>query len=188
MSLIFYVNRHYWRKAWASNWENYWRLFNKTYKENCLIEQVFVKDSDKTIKQLLPENTNIKAFNRFSYGNWESGFWRTRATTHFRWRKNSSRKAEHTMSPWMHLGHVFNVIGIESFIQRRFTVKAQNPSVYFYRARPCSIKINPQYWSLTNFSSYAITTSKWRFNRGHCLGVRFGASTIWSWGKTQPMN
>ena len=38
----------------------------KFYKENCLIEQVFVKDSDKTIKQLLPENTNIKAFNRFS--------------------------------------------------------------------------------------------------------------------------
>ena len=39
---------------------------SKFYKENCLVEQVFVKDSDKTIKQLLPENTTIITFERLS--------------------------------------------------------------------------------------------------------------------------
>ena len=39
---------------------------SKFYKENCLVEQVFVKDSEKVIKDLLPENTAIKAFNRLS--------------------------------------------------------------------------------------------------------------------------
>ena len=39
---------------------------SKFYKENCLIEQTFVKDSDKSIKDLLPVGTTIKAFDRFS--------------------------------------------------------------------------------------------------------------------------
>ena len=39
---------------------------SKFYKENCLVEQVFVKDSEKVIKDILPENTAIKAFNRLS--------------------------------------------------------------------------------------------------------------------------
>ncbi len=39
---------------------------SKFYKENCLIEQTFVKDSEKTIKELLPADTSVKAFDRFS--------------------------------------------------------------------------------------------------------------------------
>jgi elongation factor Ts len=39
---------------------------SKFYKENCLVEQVFVKDPEKTIKSLLPENTTVAAFDRFS--------------------------------------------------------------------------------------------------------------------------
>jgi len=39
---------------------------SKFYKENCLVEQVFVKDQDKTIKQLLPEGTTVATFDRFS--------------------------------------------------------------------------------------------------------------------------
>ncbi len=38
----------------------------KFYKENCLIEQTFVKNPDQVIKDLLPSDTTIKAFNRFS--------------------------------------------------------------------------------------------------------------------------
>ena len=38
----------------------------KFYKENCLIEQTFVKDPDKTIKDLLPAESTIKSMNRFS--------------------------------------------------------------------------------------------------------------------------
>ena len=38
----------------------------KFYKENCLVEQTFVKDPEKTIKDLLPADTAVKAFNRFS--------------------------------------------------------------------------------------------------------------------------
>ena len=39
---------------------------SKFYKENCLVEQTFVKDPDKSIKDLLPEETTVKAFDRFS--------------------------------------------------------------------------------------------------------------------------
>ena len=38
----------------------------KFYKENCLIEQTFVKDPDKTIKDLLPAESTVKSINRFS--------------------------------------------------------------------------------------------------------------------------
>ena len=38
----------------------------KFYKENCLVEQTFVKDPEKTIKDLLPADTAVKAFDRFS--------------------------------------------------------------------------------------------------------------------------
>jgi elongation factor Ts len=41
----------------------------KFYKENCLVEQEFVKDSNQQIKDLLPENTAIRAFKRFSLVN-----------------------------------------------------------------------------------------------------------------------
>ena len=39
---------------------------SKFYKENCLIEQVFVKDSGKTIQQLLPGSVDINSVERFS--------------------------------------------------------------------------------------------------------------------------
>lgn len=39
---------------------------SKFYKENCLVEQTFVKDPDKTIKDLLPAETTVTSFNRFS--------------------------------------------------------------------------------------------------------------------------
>ena len=39
---------------------------SKFYTENCLVEQVFVKDPDKKIKELLPAETTVKSFNRFS--------------------------------------------------------------------------------------------------------------------------
>lgn len=38
----------------------------KFYKENCLVEQTFVKDPEKTIKDLLPAETTVTSFNRFS--------------------------------------------------------------------------------------------------------------------------
>lgn len=38
----------------------------KFYKENCLVEQTFVKDPEKKIKDLLPADTAVKAFDRFS--------------------------------------------------------------------------------------------------------------------------
>jgi elongation factor Ts len=38
----------------------------KFYKENCLVEQSFVKDQDKQIKDILPSNITIKAFHRLS--------------------------------------------------------------------------------------------------------------------------
>lgn len=41
---------------------------NKFYKENCLVEQEFVKDPDKTIKQLLPAGVDIISFERFQLG------------------------------------------------------------------------------------------------------------------------
>jgi len=40
----------------------------KFYKENCLLEQQFVKDSDKQIKDILPEGVNIVEFARFQLG------------------------------------------------------------------------------------------------------------------------
>ena len=47
----------------------------KYYKENCLMEQVFIKDSDKTITDLINENIatigeniNIRRFVRFELG------------------------------------------------------------------------------------------------------------------------
>ena len=39
---------------------------SKFYKENCLVEQVFVKDGDKVIKDLLPSDTTVSSFERFS--------------------------------------------------------------------------------------------------------------------------
>ena len=39
---------------------------SKFYKENCLVEQDFVKDSDKKIKDLLTGDLSIKAFHRLS--------------------------------------------------------------------------------------------------------------------------
>ena len=39
---------------------------SKFYKENCLVEQSFVKDQDKQIKDLLPENVTVNLFERFS--------------------------------------------------------------------------------------------------------------------------
>ncbi|MBT6120842.1 elongation factor Ts [bacterium] len=39
---------------------------SKYYKENCLIEQEFVKDSDKKIKQILPKGADVTQFVRFS--------------------------------------------------------------------------------------------------------------------------
>ncbi len=39
---------------------------SKFYKENCLVEQTFVKDPDKSIKDLLPGETAVKSFNRIS--------------------------------------------------------------------------------------------------------------------------
>ncbi len=41
---------------------------NKFYKDNCLIEQEFVKDPDKAIKQLLPAGAVIVGFERFQLG------------------------------------------------------------------------------------------------------------------------
>jgi elongation factor Ts len=38
----------------------------KYYKEVCLLEQVFVKDQDKTIKQLMPEGVTVSSFTRYS--------------------------------------------------------------------------------------------------------------------------
>ncbi|MBO6179150.1 MAG: elongation factor Ts [Selenomonadaceae bacterium] len=40
---------------------------NKYYKEVCLVEQVFVKDPDKTIKDVLGKNT-VKRFTRYQLG------------------------------------------------------------------------------------------------------------------------
>ncbi|MGC6367876.1 MAG: translation elongation factor Ts [Candidatus Marinamargulisbacteria bacterium] len=39
---------------------------SKFYKENCLVEQAFVKDGDKSIKDLLPADTTVTSFERFS--------------------------------------------------------------------------------------------------------------------------
>ncbi|MGA0241726.1 MAG: translation elongation factor Ts [Candidatus Marinamargulisbacteria bacterium] len=39
---------------------------SKFYKENCLVEQVFVKNPDKTIKELLPSGATVASFDRFS--------------------------------------------------------------------------------------------------------------------------
>jgi elongation factor Ts len=38
----------------------------KYYKDVCLLEQVFVKDQEKTIKQILPANVTVSQFIRFS--------------------------------------------------------------------------------------------------------------------------
>ncbi|MBG91142.1 MAG: elongation factor Ts [Actinobacteria bacterium] len=38
---------------------------NKFYKESCLLEQAFVKDDKKQIKQVLPANTSIEQFLRY---------------------------------------------------------------------------------------------------------------------------
>ena len=38
----------------------------KFYKECCLLEQAFIKDTDKSIKQTLPEGVTINTFKRFS--------------------------------------------------------------------------------------------------------------------------
>ncbi len=39
----------------------------KFFKENCLLEQTFVKDPEKTIKSLLPEGSKIVRFKRLAY-------------------------------------------------------------------------------------------------------------------------
>ena len=39
---------------------------SKFYKENCLVDQVYVKDQDKQIKDLLSEGTTILSIERFS--------------------------------------------------------------------------------------------------------------------------
>ena len=39
---------------------------NKFYKEICLNEQAYIKDDKQSIKQILPKNTNITSFIRFS--------------------------------------------------------------------------------------------------------------------------
>ncbi|MBT5855954.1 elongation factor Ts [bacterium] len=41
---------------------------NKFYKEVCLLEQSFVKDDKKAIKQILPEGVTIEGFRRYSLG------------------------------------------------------------------------------------------------------------------------
>ena len=41
---------------------------SKFYKENCLVEQAFVKDGDKSIKDLLPADTTVTSFERFFFG------------------------------------------------------------------------------------------------------------------------
>lgn len=41
---------------------------NKFYKDNCLLEQIFVKDQEKTISQLLAKDTEILRFARFQLG------------------------------------------------------------------------------------------------------------------------
>ncbi|MFT5170516.1 MAG: elongation factor Ts [Candidatus Marinamargulisbacteria bacterium] len=40
----------------------------KYYKEVCLIEQDFIKDTDKSIRQYLPENVNISSYIRYQIG------------------------------------------------------------------------------------------------------------------------
>ena len=40
--------------------------YQKFYKENCLVDQVFVKDQDKQIKDLLPSDVTVVSFERFS--------------------------------------------------------------------------------------------------------------------------
>ena len=40
---------------------------SKYYKENCLLEQDFVKDPEKTIKDLLPEGTQLMNFTRLAF-------------------------------------------------------------------------------------------------------------------------
>jgi elongation factor Ts len=39
---------------------------NKYYKEICLIEQVFVKDQEKTINQVLPSGVTVNSFKRYA--------------------------------------------------------------------------------------------------------------------------
>ena len=39
---------------------------SKFYKENCLLDQAFVKDPSKTIQSLLPSNVTVSAFVRLS--------------------------------------------------------------------------------------------------------------------------
>ncbi len=41
---------------------------NKFYGENCLLEQVFVKDSDKKIKDVLPAGVEVVEYTRFQLG------------------------------------------------------------------------------------------------------------------------
>jgi len=40
----------------------------KFYKENCLLEQVFIKDSDKTVTDIIGENINVRRFVRYGLG------------------------------------------------------------------------------------------------------------------------
>ncbi|MDC0977649.1 translation elongation factor Ts [bacterium] len=41
---------------------------NKFYKETCLMEQDFVKDTEKTVKAIIPEGVSIVRFSRFQLG------------------------------------------------------------------------------------------------------------------------
>ena len=41
---------------------------NKFYKENCLLEQAFVKDDKKSVKDLLPSGVTITEFVRYQLG------------------------------------------------------------------------------------------------------------------------
>ena len=44
--------------------KNYPEPLHQNFIENCLVEQTFVKDPEKTIKDLLPAETAVKAFDR----------------------------------------------------------------------------------------------------------------------------
>jgi elongation factor Ts len=41
---------------------------SKFYQENCLLEQAFIKDPDKKVKDILPKNVNVVKFYRFQLG------------------------------------------------------------------------------------------------------------------------
>ena len=43
----------------------------KFFQEFCLVEQAFVKDPDKSVKELLPEGASITGFVRFKVGEGE---------------------------------------------------------------------------------------------------------------------